>query len=74
MNLCVSYFGQYLTDMATDGNILVMATHGIILVTAVIGMVSSLLNRKKLNKIEIEINGRLADKITAAIKEARDSP
>lgn len=59
--------------MTDQGNILVTVTHGIILVTAVVGMVSSLLNRKKLNKIEIIINGGLTDKIRAALKE-RDAP
>jgi hypothetical protein len=57
-----------------DDNILITATHGFILVTTVAGAISSLLNRKKLNKIEISINGGLADKIRTAIKEARDAP
>jgi hypothetical protein len=57
-----------------DDNMLVTATHGIILLSTIGGVVSSLLNRKKLNKIEISINGGLADKIRTAIKEARDAP
>lgn len=58
--------------VVTD-SLLVTTTHGIILLATVAGAVSSFLNRKKLNKIEVIINGGLTDKIRAALKE-RDAP
>ena len=58
--------------MMIDSDIIVMVTHGFILATAVVSAVSSILNRKKLNKIDVSINGRLADKIKQAIKEAKE--
>jgi len=59
--------------MAAADSIVVLATHGIIFMTAVASLISSLLNRRKLNKIEVIINGGLTDKIKAAFKEARDT-
>ena len=53
---------------------IVLATHGVLLATALVGAVSSVLNRKKLNKIEIIINGQLSDKIKTAIREAQGKP
>ena len=60
--------------MTDIGNILVTSTHGLILLTTIVAAVTSYLNRKKLNKIEVIINGGLADRIKAAFKEARDEP
>lgn len=57
-----------------DDNLLITASHVIILLSTVAGVISSLLNRKKLSRIEISVNGGLTDKIRAAIKEARDAP
>lgn len=60
--------------MTDTSNILVTATHGLILLTTIVAAVSSYLNRKKLNKIEVIINGGLVEKIKSAIQEAKDQP
>lgn len=53
---------------------IVMVTHGFILLVAVVTAVSSFINRKKLNRIEVILNGQLSDKIKSAIREANEKP